>query len=316
MVSTMSDVSNVQGLLNAGAAELARQISAGNVSSRDVVRAHIDRIEEVTSLLNAVVVRRYGEALDEADSADAAISEGRPLGPLHGVPVTLKEQLLVRDTPTTWGLAGRAGHVADREGTLVQALRAAGAVTVAKSNVPQLLIAHETDNALYGRTLSPWSPDRSPGGSSGGESALVAAFASPLGIGGDMGGSIRIPAHFSGIQGLKPTAGRLAGDDSDAGILPFPELMYPQHGPLARNVSDIALAMKVLAQPMAHPDWVTPPVPWQQPAEPDVRGLRIAVQEGQRPLFTIPCAPPRRARRRACARRRRGGTHRWSPCRR
>lgn len=260
-----------------GAAALARAIRAGEVSSVDVVREHIARVEEVNPALNAAVSRLYDEAIADAAEADGRQARGETLGPLHGVPITIKDQFLVLGTPTTWGLTHRREHRAQREGTLVTRLRKAGAIPFAKTNVPQLLMAHETDNELYGRTNNPWNTERTPGGSSGGEAALVAAHASPLGLGGDLGGSIRIPCHFTGIHGLKPTAGRLPGDDNPSDILPAPEAIVPQVGPMARHVDDLVLAMRVLVgDPVAGP--ALPPVPWADPASVSLERLRVAVQ--------------------------------------
>ncbi len=197
-----------------------------------------------------MVVSLFDRALDEADAADAARSRGEPLGPLHGVPVTIKEQFLVADTPTTVGLPSRASHRAAGDGPLVRRLRQAGAIVLGKTNVSQMLIYHESDNPVYGRTNNPWDPERTPGGSSGGEAAIVAAGGSPLGLGGDFGGSIRVPAHFSGVHGLRPTAGRLTVLDTPGGIFPAgQEAIIPQPGPMARTVEDLALAMQVLAAP-------------------------------------------------------------------
>ena len=130
------------------------------------------------------------------------------MGPLHGVPITIKDQFLVAGTPTTWGLPNQAGHRAEEDGPLVQRWRQAGAIILGKTNVPQLLYYAESDNPLYGRANNPWNLARTPGGSSGGEGAIIAAGGSPIGMGGDIGGSLRIPAHFCGLTTLKPTSGR------------------------------------------------------------------------------------------------------------
>ncbi|UCC93731.1 MAG: hypothetical protein JSW25_03445, partial [Thermoplasmata archaeon] len=229
-----------------GAAEIAQRIRSGEVTSAQVTQAFIARIKEVDPSLNAVVVPLFDEAMAQAAEADRAVSEGRELSPLHGVPMTIKEQYNVRGTPTTLGLESLADNVYDWEGLLVTKLRSAGVVFLGKTNVPQLLVADETDNTVYGRTNNPWDTDRSPGGSSGGESALIAARGSPLGLGGDFGGSIRVPCHFSGIAGLKPTTGRLALSDVPTGIYAAgQEAVLFQAGPMARHVDDLAVAMRV-----------------------------------------------------------------------
>ena len=199
-----------------GAREISERVASGELSAREVIEEHVRRIEEVNPRLNAVVVTQFDCALREADAADAALAHGGPLGPLHGVPVTIKEQFMVPGTPTTMGLPSRASHRAPSDGPLVGRLRRAGAIVLGKTNVSQLLIYHESDNPVYGRTNNPWDPERTPGGSSGGEAAIIAAGGSSLGLGGDYGGSIRVPAHFSGLHGLRPTAGRLTRLDTPA----------------------------------------------------------------------------------------------------
>jgi fatty acid amide hydrolase len=264
--------------LTLGAGAIAKQIASGDLSAREVVEEHIRRIEEVNPRLNAVVVPLFDRARTEAAAADATRSRGEPLGPLHGVPITIKEQFLVAGTPTTVGLPGRISHRAAVDGPLVQRLRRSGAIVLGKTNVSQLLIYHESDNPVYGRTNNPWDPGRTPGGSSGGEAAIISAGGSPLGLGGDFGGSIRIPAHFSGLHGLLPTAGRLTGLDTPAEVFGRgQETIVPQPGPLARTVEDLALAMGVLAAPgLEAIDPGVPPVPWPDWKGVPLGGLRLA----------------------------------------
>jgi fatty acid amide hydrolase len=225
------------------------------------------------------VVTLFERALREADAADAARAHGKPLGPLHGVPITIKEQYLAAGTPTTVGLPSRASHRAAGDGPLVGRLRQAGGIVLGKTNVSQLLIYHESDNPLYGRTNNPWDMERTPGGSSGGEATIIAAGGSLLGIGGDYGGSIRVPAHFSGVHGLKPTAGRLTRLDTPGGIFPTgQEAIIPQPGPMSRNVEDLDLVMRVLAAPsLGTPDLEVPPVPWPDWKSVSLDGLRVAM---------------------------------------
>lgn len=262
-----------------GAAELARLIQSGQLSSREAVDAHIQQIEKVNPRLNAVVVPLFDQARDEAARADAARARGAELGPLHGVPITIKECHHVTGTASTAGLESQTGHRAECDALMVGRLRRAGAVVLGKTNVPQLMLYYETDNPVYGRTNNPWNPDRSPGGSSGGEGAIIAAGGSPLGLGSDIGGSIRNPAHACGIQGIKPTSGRLSVRGSaDQMLFPGMEAIADQMGPLARRVEDLALAMSVLAAPGQElEDPAVPPVPWRDPAAVSVKGLRVGM---------------------------------------
>jgi fatty acid amide hydrolase len=262
-------------MLSAG--ELAARIARGEISSSDAVNAHISRIETVDHLLNAVVVRRYDAALAEARAADERQARGEPLGALHGVPVSIKECLDVAGTPSTFGLPSRANDSAAGDDPFVARWRAAGAVVVAKTNVPQLMVFIETDNPLFGRTNNPWDLARSPGGSSGGEAALIAAGGSPLGLGTDVGGSLRSPATSCGIVSLKPTTGRF--NDSTR-LEPFAgqRTIVSQAGPLARTVADVALALEV-ANGGREPA-VLPPRPLRDPAAVDVRSLRVGFFEG------------------------------------
>lgn len=234
-------------LTRLSATELAGLIKSGQVTATEVLEAHIAQIEQVNPQLNAVVVKRYAEARREAAEADAAQAAGAPLGPLHGVPVTIKECLDVAGTPTTWGLTDRAQDRAEADDPLVARLRQAGAIIIGKTNVAQLLTGCESENPLYGRSQNPWRPERSPGGSSGGEGAILAAGGSALGIGTDIGGSIRTPAHFCGIHGLKPTSGRVKSGRPRQIFHVRPEAsLMSQAGPFARSVADLSLAMQVL----------------------------------------------------------------------
>ncbi len=274
-----SAVAPPEALERFGAAELARGIAAGRWSSRDVVAAHIARIGAVDPKLNAVVVRRFDAARAEAELADAAVRDGAPLGPLHGVPITIKEQFMVAGTPATLGVAGARDDVED--GPLVTRLRAAGAIVLAKTNVPQLLIYNESDNPVYGRTNNPWNLERSCGGSSGGEAAIIAACGSPLGLGSDIGGSLRAPSHACAISALKPTTGRLTNEDARGpGFAEGQIAIVSQPGPMARRVEDLVLAMRVLAAPgQDRFDPAVPPVPWREPGEVNVARLRIGTYD-------------------------------------
>ena len=262
-----------------GAVELARAIKAGDVSAREVVDAHIERIETVDGDLNAVVIRRFEAARAEADAADAARRAGATLGPLHGVPVVIKDQFDVAGLPTTFGTASRRERVAQEDGQVVAAWRRAGAIVLGKGNVPQYLQATETDNDVFGRTNNPWDTERTPGGSSGADAAIVAAGGVPLALAADLGGSLRIPAAWCGVATLAPTARRFpaasipgfrAALDRE-GIVAVP-------GPFARTTADVEVALRVMADDVvARPGGMHPPVPWADPGRVDVSRLRVAV---------------------------------------
>jgi Asp-tRNA(Asn)/Glu-tRNA(Gln) amidotransferase A subunit family amidase len=259
-----------------GAGELARSIAVGDLSSREVIDAHIARIEEVDSRINAVVMRRFDDARREADEADAARRRGEDLGPLHGVPVTVKDQFDLAGLPTTFGVARLADRPVNADGRMVAAWRDAGAIVLGKTNVPPALGAIETDNAMFGRTSNPWDLDRTPGGSSGGDAAIVAACGVPLSLGADLGGSLRIPAAWCGVCSLVPTVPRLPIDR--APVRTGAGLANAQAGPFARTTADVALALRVLIDAIAaRPTGMNPPVPWREPPEAGVAGLRVAV---------------------------------------
>lgn len=230
------------------AAEIVEKIAAGEVSASEVTEAFIKRIERVNPLVNAIVVPMFEQARGAAAAVDAARRRGEPLGPLAGLPVTIKESFDIAGTPTTVGLVSRASHRATADAFHVKHLRAAGAVVLGKTNVPQLMLSNDSQNPLYGRTKNPWNLERSAGGSSGGEAAAVASGCSPLGLGSDIGGSVRLPANACGICALKPTSGRLtlAGHFNP---LPGQEAILAQPGPMARYVRDLDFAYRFLCTP-------------------------------------------------------------------
>jgi fatty acid amide hydrolase len=263
-------------LCERSATDLAGSIAAGEVTAREVIDAHIARIEARNGALNAVVVRRFDDARREADAVDRKRAAGDALGPLAGVPLTVKECLDVAGLPSTYGIASLANVPAAADDPYVARLRSAGAVVIGKTNVSQLMIFIEADNPLHGRTNNPWNLDRSPGGSSGGEGAAIAAGFAPIGFGADIGGSIRNPASACGVVGFKPTTGRLP----DATRLPVffgQEAIVSSAGPLARNVSDVALALEIANGGRAPS--VIPPRPLDDYKSVDVRSLRIGVCE-------------------------------------
>jgi fatty acid amide hydrolase len=268
-------------LTSLSASEMARRIAAGRLSSQQVVDLHIRRIQAVNPRLNAVVVPLFEQARAEARLADRTREQGTLRGPLHGVPITLKEQFLVSGTPATVGLMSHRSQLMEQEGPLVQRLRQAGAIILGKTNVSQLLLslAGSCENPVYGRTNNPWNLARSPGGSSGGEAAIIAAGGSPLGLGGDNGGSIRVPAHFCGLYSLLPTPRRLTNLDAVSyAEAAGQEAMVAQPCPIARSAQDLRLAMSILAAPgLSDLDPSVPPVPWPDPTAVSLTGLRLGM---------------------------------------
>ncbi len=232
-------------LTTVDATELARRVRAREVSAREVVQAHLDRIAAVDPHLRGVITLLDEQALAAADEADAAVARGDGLGPLHGVPFTIKDSLDTAGAVTTRGSRLFARHVPEADAAVVARMRAAGAIPLAKTSLPEFSYWTETDNLLVGRTRNPWDPRRTPGGSSGGEAAVIAAGMSPLGLGSDVAISVRGPAHFTGIVALKATHGRIPC----TGHWPPVLRRYWHVGPMARTVRDIATAYPVLAGP-------------------------------------------------------------------
>lgn len=232
------------------ATELARSIRQGDVSAREVVDAHLDRIDQVNPKVNALTRVLADEARQEADRADRAATAGEELGPLHGVPVTIKENIDVAGTPTTQGMAVMAEAVASRDAPLVEHLRDAGAVVIGRSNMPDLALRWHTDSSAHGATINPWDPGVTPGGSSGGEAVALATGMSPLGVGNDLGGSLRWPSQCNGTAALKVTTGRIPQatvvEPLDA---PMSIQLFNAQGPMARTVRDLRVPFEVMAGP-------------------------------------------------------------------
>lgn len=237
-------------LVTLSASEIASAIAAGDVSAVEVTEQHIEQIQVINPRLNALTQPLFDQARQDAAEVDRQLAAGEELGPLAGVPVSIKDCFAIRETEITLGIQGFAKARSRAEAPLVERLRAAGAVVLGKTNVPQGMLMHECDNPLFGRTLHPSTDDllseqRSPGGSTGGEAALVAAKGSPLGLGSDLGGSIRQPAAACGLFGLKPTSGRLSLVGTKRAMPGFKAIAI-QPGPLTRSAADIDLAMRVL----------------------------------------------------------------------
>lgn len=261
-------------IIYSSATELARAIRDREVSSEEVAAAHLARIGEANPTLNAVVHLTADAARARAREADAALARGEVWGPLHGVPVTIKDAFETAGVVSAGGTKGRAGFVPREDAAGVARYKAAGAVVLGKTNVPEVSLAFESDNLVYGRTKNPYDLTRTPGGSSGGEAAAIAAGMSPLGLGSDAGGSIRLPAHFCGIAGIKPTSGRTPRTGHFPPMGGLLDSIW-QIGPLARRVEDLSLALPLLCGA----DWRDPtvaPVPLGDPSEVELKSLRVA----------------------------------------
>lgn len=230
------------------ARDIAEQVRAKEVSPVEVARLHLDRIERLNPKLNAFVDCQPEAVLAQARKAEKAVLAGGDLGPLHGVPLSIKSSIDVSGHRSESGTRLRAGYVAAADAPLVARLRGAGAVILGVTNTPELLMAWETDNLLYGRTNNPWDLARTAGGSSGGEAAAIAAGLSAGGVGSDGGGSLRVPAHFCGICGLKPTPGRIptTGHFPKSG---GPFALLGVVGPMARTIEDLRLMFEVMTGP-------------------------------------------------------------------
>jgi amidase len=264
----------VDELIYASATALAKAIRSKKVSAVEVIDAHLRRIEAVNPKLNAVVQLTANTARAQARQADAALARSDLKGPLHGVPMTIKDSLDTAGVISTGGTKGRASFVPTADATVVARLCAAGAILLGKTNTPELTLSFETNNLIYGRTSNPYDLSRTSGGSSGGAAAIIAAGGSPFDIGSDYAGSIRLPSHWCGIAGMKPTAGRVPRTGH---IFPFGGLLdsFQQIGPMARCVDDLSLLLPLIAGP----DWIDPaivPMPLGNPGAVNLKGLRIA----------------------------------------
>ena len=268
--------------------ELVRQLRARTISSLEVVNAFIERSERVDRALNAVVVPLFEQAQAAARSADQRATGGDELRPMHGVPFTVKECFDVEGTSSTVGVRALGSHVATRDAALVSTLREAGAILLGKTNLPQLMWFNEADNPLFGRTNNPWDLARGPGGSSGGEAAIIAAGGSPLGFGTDSGGSIRTPAHFCGVHTIKPTSSRLSlRGTADERLMAGQEAIIDQPGPFACTVEGLELSLATLVANSPF-DPAVPPVPWCDPSAVGIAGLRVGVFTDAGPVSPAP----------------------------
>jgi amidase len=245
-----------------------------HVTSTEVVEAYLARIEEVNPSVNAVTVTLADEARAAAAAVDRAVAAGAPLGPLAGVPFTVKENIDVAGSATTWGVAALAKQIASADAPLVARLREAGAIPLARTNLPDFAFRWDTASGVAGRTRNPWDPTRTPGGSSGGEAVALATGMTPLGFGNDLGGSLRVPSQMCGTTAIRPSRGRVADAAVTEPSAPLVFQMTNCQGPMARRVADLRLALSIISAPDARdPNWV--PARLQGPA---VHGpIRVAV---------------------------------------
>lgn len=264
-------------LTTKGAAELARLIASRQTTASDVIDAHLARIAEVDGDLHAITATLTDEARTAAAAVDRAIAAGEAVGPLAGVPFTVKENVDVAGSATTWGVAAMAGQIATTDAPSIARLREAGAIPLARTNMPDFAFRWDTVSGRAGRTFNPWDAARTAGGSSGGEAVALATGMTPLGVGNDLGGSLRVPSQFNGTAAIRPSRGRVA-DSAVTQPFPPPISMQMTHtvGPMARHIEDLRLALEVMAAPdpeARDPRWV--PAPLALPAA--ARGTRVAV---------------------------------------
>jgi amidase len=258
-------------------AEIAREIRFKKVSPVEIVEHHLKRIEKLQPKLNAFVHLDAENALEQARTAEISVTRGAKLGPLHGVSLSIKSCIDVAGWPCPAGSLLRKNYIPKEDAPLISRLKAAGAILLGNTNTPEFLMAYESDNRLTGKTSNPWNLVYSSGGSSGGEAAAIASGCSAGGVGSDGGGSIRVPAHFCGICGLKPTPSRIpatghfppgAGAFSWIGVV----------GPMARTIADVRLLFEVMAGPDAG-DALSAPVPLRAYQKNELRGMRIGILE-------------------------------------
>ncbi len=261
----MLDILSLSGTRQAGL------IREGSISAVELITAHLDRVEAVNPALNAAVEILRDSALEAARLVDKT----KPAGPLAGVPFSIKDSIEVQGTVCSAGTLGyRNNPPSKRDATLVGRLRAAGGIPVARTNLPDVLFAFESDNLIFGRTNNPYNPTRTSGGSSGGEAALIAACGSPFGLGSDAAGSVRLPAHYCGIATIKPTSGRLARTGHVPPSGGWIETLW-QIGPMARHVDDLWTMMPILLGSDGE-DRTVVPMPFVARSEDTLRGLRVA----------------------------------------
>ncbi len=250
------------------AADLAQAIRAKQISSREVVQAHLDRIAAVNDTVRAVTAVLGESALAAAAAADRALAAGDALGPLHGVPITVKENIELVGSAYTEGVLALKDAMPPIDAPHVAQMKAAGAIPIGRTNLPDFGLRWHTDNALHGATRNPWNPTRTPGGSSGGEAAALATGMTPLGLGNDYGGSLRWPSQCCGTAAIRPSLGRVPHHSALAPAeAPLTIQLFAVQGPMARHVRDLRLGLAAMSGPDARDPWWTPAsLPAQAPA--------------------------------------------------
>lgn len=245
-------------LTTLSATNLLKGIKNKTHSCAEIMSAYLEKVDQVNPCLNAIVQRLDKDiAMQLAKAADQRLAQGQPIGKLHGLPITIKDHIKVKDFIITRGSLAYKDYRCEEDSSIVAKLKGEGAIVIGITNMPELGPAYESDNDIYGQTNNPYDQTKTPGGSSGGEAAIISSGASTLGIGSDGGGSIRLPAHFSGIAGIKPTQHLLscAGNvPTDGGI----NMMYYTPGPMARYVSDLKMVLPIIAGPDAVDPYVMP----------------------------------------------------------
>lgn len=260
------------------ASELAQMIARKETSSREVVEAHLARIAAVNPKLNAIVKVFTEEARKGGDEADRKVAAGERLGPLHGVPFTIKENIDQAGAATTWGLPAFAQAVVPLDAPVVERMRKAGAVPIGRTNVPDMALRVHTHSSLHGVTRNPWDSARTAGGSSGGEAAALAVGMSPVGLGNDIGGSLRNPANACGVASIRPSQGRVP----EAGVVPAADRplavqMMQATGPMARTVADVRLALNLISGAHPRDPWSLDP-PAEGPREAAARRVAMVAE--------------------------------------
>ncbi len=261
-------------LNNVSVTQLAKSIQNKTISSREALEFYIKQIKKMNPKLNAVVQCPFESARIEAAKADDELAKGHIFGPLHGVPMTIKDSFDTAGVISTAGTLGRSNFIPEQDATVVTRLHEAGAILMGKTNTSELTFTYNANNLIYGQTNNPYDLGRTPGGSSGGAAAIVAAGGSPFDIGSDYGGSLRYPAHCCGVTTIKPTSGRVPRTGH---ILPFGSILdsFQQVGPITRSVEDLNLILPIIAGP----DWIDPsivPMPLGDPGAIYLKSLRVS----------------------------------------
>ncbi|HZM83515.1 MAG TPA: amidase [Candidatus Limnocylindrales bacterium] len=266
-----------------GALDLAAAIRSRQVSSREVVEAHLRRIDAINPAVNAVTVVLAVQAFDAAEAADRAVAAGADLGRLHGVPFTVKGNIDLAGTATTWGARVLAGAYPKMDAPVVERMRAAGAIPIGHTNLPTFAVRWHTDSELWGATINPWDRTRTPGASSGGEAVALSTGMSPLGLGNDTLGSLRWPAGCCGVLALKPTLGRIPNATTVEPVDgPIGGQLAGVQGPMGRRIGDLCAAYEILSGPTWRDPWTVPvPLRGPEPARP-VRVALVLDPAGQR----------------------------------